>query len=359
MADAVGLKKITTKIKTGLRFNKDILLFAFNATGKTRLSRQFENASEEIKSFYYNAIVEDYFKWDNDQNILLFDKDSWLYSCIEEEGFEQDIFHTFQKFIDIKIEPILNFDTGEVKFQIINEKGKKQFIKISKGEETLFKWSVFYSALYHVLNLLTEKVEDRSEHKFDNMKYIIIDDPISSLDEFKLYTLSLQIIDLMKFVHVKQLNITFLICTHHTLFYNILYNFMKKRNTKRKKKSLFYFMEKHDESTELLLFENKGFLAYHIKSLTEIQKAFDDGTINKYHYNMFRSVLEKSSIFLGYSNWRDLFEDYEDADRLTQVVNMNSHERYVELESEFLTQEQISILKNGFDYFKNKYKIKI
>ena len=133
MADAVGLKKITTKIKTGLRFNKDILLFAFNATGKTRLSRQFENASEEIKSFYYNAIVEDYFKWDNDQNILLFDKDSWLYSCIKEEGFEQDIFHTFQKFIDIKIEPILNFDTGEVKFQIINEKGKKQFIKIYKS----------------------------------------------------------------------------------------------------------------------------------------------------------------------------------------------------------------------------------
>ncbi len=359
MVEAIGLEKITKKVKKDLNSKKDVLLFAFNATGKTRLSRQFENTNESITALYYNALIEDYFSWDNEEHTLTFTTNAWLYKFIKDEGLENDIAATFNTFTDIKIDPLIDFETGNIQFQIINEKSRKEFIKISKGEETLFKWSVFYSALKKVLDILNEKPESRSTDEYNNLKFIVLDDPISSLDEFKIYTLSMQIIEMMRFTHEKNINISFLISTHHTMFYNILYNTMKKRNKKRKIKSLFYMMIKENYNLILTSLNDQGLISYHIKSLLEIHNAFINNTIKKIHYNMFRSVLEKSSIFLGYSNWLDLFQKYENREKLSKIVNMNSHERYAELETEYLTQEQIDEFKNGFDYFIKTYKIKL
>lgn len=56
------------------------LIYAFNGTGKTRLSREFKRLiapknteTEELedakaKILYYNAFTEDLFYWDNDLN---------------------------------------------------------------------------------------------------------------------------------------------------------------------------------------------------------------------------------------------------------------------------------------------------
>ena len=38
---------------------------------------------------------------------------------------------------------------------------------------------------------------------------------------------------------------------------------------------------------------------------------------------------------------------------------MNSHERYVDIETEYITQEQINVFKGGFDYFIEKFNIKL
>lgn len=52
--------------------NKDfILLFAYNGTGKTRLSMEFKEAGKskegiERDTLYFNAFTEDLFHWDND-----------------------------------------------------------------------------------------------------------------------------------------------------------------------------------------------------------------------------------------------------------------------------------------------------
>lgn len=61
--------------------NKKVqLIYAFNGTGKTRLSREFKRLiapknteTEELedakaKILYYNAFTEDLFYWDNDLN---------------------------------------------------------------------------------------------------------------------------------------------------------------------------------------------------------------------------------------------------------------------------------------------------
>lgn len=71
MEEYSSLAEIAQKIKDS---NKKVtLLYAFNATGKTRLSMEFKNLvnnledDEEIKHVvYYNAFTEDLFSWDND-----------------------------------------------------------------------------------------------------------------------------------------------------------------------------------------------------------------------------------------------------------------------------------------------------
>lgn len=354
MSEIIGFENIATHIKNDLDSDKDVLLYAFNATGKTRLSCTFEN-DENIESLSYNAIVEDYFTWDNEEKIMSILTNTWLFNFIKDEYLEKDILFYFNKFTDVKIEPLIDFDTGNVQFLLPDENGNRIAVKISKGEETLFKWSVFYAALKQAVDILSEKQEDRSTDEFNNLKYIIIDDPMSSLDEFKIYTLSMQLIGLIQYVHSKNINVKFLITTHHVMFYNILFNTLKNRNSK----CLFYIMQNIDQNIYLKNLGTSTPISYHLKSLAEIKKAFNTNTIRKNHFNIFRSVIEKSSIFLGYSNWQDLFANYDHKEDLNKIVNMNSHERYMDLETEYLTNEQINIFKDGFDYFINTYKIKL
>lgn len=81
-----------------------ILIYAFNATGKTRLSVEYKNITKNPDSgdhagVYYNAFSEDLFVWDNDnpngeQNIKLDIKSSnliRLHSLITEEDVEKKL----------------------------------------------------------------------------------------------------------------------------------------------------------------------------------------------------------------------------------------------------------------------------
>ena len=72
-----------------------------------------------------------------------------------------------------------------------------------------------------------------------------------------------------------------------------------------------------------------------------------------------RSILEKLSVFLCYDNWQDLFINYQDNKKFEKLINMNSHEKYAELETKYLTQEQINAFTDGFNYFKENYKFNI
>ena len=64
-------------------------------------------------------------------------------------------------------------------------------VKISKGEESCFVWSVFYSLMEEVVNVLNVPEEsDRETNQFNNLEYVFIDDPVSSLDDNHLIELA-------------------------------------------------------------------------------------------------------------------------------------------------------------------------
>lgn len=338
---------------------KDILVYAFNATGKTRLSVLLDKndyEEENIKSLSYNAIVEDYFSWDNEKFTFKIITGTWLFNFINDEGLDGDIIDVFNNFIEVDIKPEIDLTTGEMRFYVTDIGGSKKAVKISKGEERLFQWSVFYSVLKRATDLLAEKEEDRSLKVFNQLKYIVIDDPISSLDDYKVYTLSMQILELIKSVHARKISVKFLLLTHHTLFYNIIFNTLKNRD---KDKVVFYFLNKIDEEYELKDVKNSQLAVSHIVMLKEIKRAIQSNNLRKKDFNKFRSVLEKTSIYLGFEKWQDLFEGYKETEAVQKIINMNSHEKYVEMDTEFLTNEQIQILTSAFNYFVEEYKVQL
>ena len=94
-------------------------------------------------------------------------------------------------------------------------------IKLSKGEESNFIWSIFHTLIEQVVaELNISEPTERSTNEFDELKYIFIDDPVSSLDENHLIQLAVDLAALVK----ESSNIRFVITTHNPLFYNVLYN---------------------------------------------------------------------------------------------------------------------------------------
>ena len=64
-----SLPKLVTRLRDDLNNANYVLLFAYNGTGKTRLSMEFKNAGKRDGSsdtLYFNAYTEDLFAWDND-----------------------------------------------------------------------------------------------------------------------------------------------------------------------------------------------------------------------------------------------------------------------------------------------------
>lgn len=347
-------KKIAESLNT-----KDVLVYAFNATGKTRLSVLLDENDydeDDIKSLSYNAIVEDYFSWDNERVTFKIITGTWLFNIINDEGLDGDIIDVFNNFIEADIKPEIDLTTGEMRFYVTDIDGIKKAIKISKGEERLFQWSVFYSVLKRATELLAEKEEDRSLKVFNQLKYVVIDDPISSLDDYKVYTLSMQILELIKSVHARKISVSFLLLTHHALFYNIIFNTLRNRG---KDSVAFYFLNKIDEEYELKDVKKNQLAVSHIMMLKEIKRAIQSNNLRKKDFNKFRSILEKTSIYLGFEKWQDLFEGYKETEAVQKIINMNSHEKYVEMDTEFLTNEQIQILTSAFNYFVEEYKVQL
>ena len=279
-----------------------------------------------------------------------------MFNFINDEGLDGDIIDVFNNFIEADIKPEIDLTTGEMRFYVTDIGGSKKAVKISKGEERLFQWSVFYSVLKRATDLLAEKEEDRSLKMFNHLKYIVIDDPISSLDDYKVYTLSMQILELIKSVHARKISVSFLLLTHHALFYNIIFNTLRNRG---KDSAAFYFLNKIDEEYELKDVKNNQLAVSHIVMLKEIKRAIQSNNLRKKDFNKFRSVLEKTSIYLGFEKWQDLFEGYKETEAVQKIINMNSHEKYVEMDTEFLTNEQIQILTSAFNYFVEEYKVQL
>lgn len=325
------------------------LLYAFNGSGKTRLSREFkelispknpeiEEEDSKIKILYYNAFTEDLFYWDNDlendsDRKLKIQPNSYTNWVLVEQGQEPNITKHFQRYTNDKLTPRFNvqytvkdkenkdviipaYSEVRFSFETGDESGSND-VKISKGEESCFIWSVFYSLLAQTINVLNVAEEtNRETEQFNDLQYVFIDDPVSSLDENHLIELAVNIAELIK---SSQSNLKFIITTHSPLFFNVLFNEIGNKTC--------YMLSKFEDGTFDLDLKkgdsNKSF-SYHLFLKHTIEEAISNNVIQKYHFTLLRNLYEKTANFLGYPKWSDLLPDDKQT-YYNRVIQFTSH----------------------------------
>jgi hypothetical protein len=332
-----SLTEVAQELKTSGK--KVQLIYAFNGGGKTRLSREFkqliapktdvdENAEGTVlartKILYYNALTEDLFYWDNDlehdtEPKLKIQPNAFTQWVLQEQGQDQNIIAHFQHHTSEKLTPRFSPDFSEVTFSFeLGNEEQTANIKISKGEESNFIWSIFYSLLVQVIGVLNvAEPSERETDQFNQLEYVFVDDPVSSLDENHLIELAVNLAKLIKSSESTALK--FIITTHNPLFYNVLYNEVKAKSgniLRRYEDGTFELEEKKGDS-------NKSF-SYHLYLKQTIELAIQRNEIQRYHFTLLRNLYEKTSNFLGYPQWSDLLPDDKQL-YLQRIINFTSH----------------------------------
>lgn len=366
--------KTLTEIAQQLKdANKKVqLIYAFNGTGKTRLSRAFKDLIApktdaedgqqsdlaQKKILYYSAFTEDLFYWDNDldgdvEPKLKIQPNSFTKWVLDEQGQDRNVTSTFQHYTNDKLTPNFSSDFSEVSFSF--ERGNNErsgYIKLSKGEESNFIWSVFHSLIDQMISELNiAEAEDRSTDVFNYLEYVFIDDPVSSLDDNHLIQLA---VDLAQLVKSNESSVKFIITTHNPLFFNVLCNeFGSDEKTERYSWKSKWFsksrLEKNgDGSSHLAEQPNDSPFAYHLHLISQLEEAIKSGQIEKYHFNLLRNILEKTATFLGYKRWEHLLPETDDGlpnPYAKRIVNFSSHSKHAAEEVSPLKPEEKQVLE--------------
>jgi len=333
------------------RQKKPILIYAFNGTGKTRLANLFYdmNLRDEESSpvcLIYSALFEDAFQWDNTVNELHFMvHDEWLRRLFEDQDLESRIKEIYGRYHFSHFEPFFDVENQLVYFQMATgDDESSDHIKISRAEESLFVWSVYHAVLDSMVDILSDKTENRTTDMFNNVKYIVIDDPVSSIDDTRIVSLAIDLVETVNML--KEFGLKVIILTHHALFFNIVKNIMGDKATPWSPSSSYEGICRKD-------IKDSPF-AYHLFAIALIKQAAENNTIERYHFNLFRAILEKTANFLGYKHYRSLLTG-ENKDEAYRILNIYSHSRIADMEPQDIPSDHKNLFADMFNDFLRRY----
>lgn len=341
--DFADLPTLAAHLRSELIDKKFILLYAYNGTGKTRLSMAFKDIGKQGEgeeatrdTLYFNAFTEDLFTWDNDLDgdsarVLKMNAASRFFVGMETLEMETRIrpfLHRYADFdfkIDYENRDIVfsrrvkneNYVPGSKKLMQMFEFDETTHIKVSRGEENLFIWCFF-------LAIVQLAMDDAEAYQW--VKYIYIDDPITSLDEHNAIAVGNH---LAQFLKRKNHTIKIVISSHHTLFFNVLWNEL--REIDRKKFAPHFLTHTRKTGEYQLSYTGDTPFFHHLTLLQEIWRAKETGAIYTHHFNALRSLLEKSSIFHGHKKFSVCIKQQDDDPDDTlygRLVNILSHGNY-------------------------------
>ena len=368
----MDLKDIAKQIKEAKE--NIFLIYAFNGTGKTRLSIQYkedareqqpdENGKRKQTGVYYNAYSEDLFVWDNDiehseEDIKLRIVPSSLnesHSLIYEDDVRQKLkpYNPKYDFVFHSYEDDPSKGIEYVSFHL-DDKDEKS-IKLSRGEERIFVWCFFLALID------SEGWADKQN------QYIFIDDPVSSLDDHNIFVTAFTLFELIK-KHYETRKI--IITTHHIGFATILGNWLTDpsnpfRGNKGKNKYQLRGLSLDNGEYSFVSFADKAVWLYHLRMLQVLDKAIQDDAddssengIEVYHMAILRQILENISSFLGVGRIGFVLEQIgyskEEADRIALEDNALTHRNVYFPQSDIMVPDNKNLLKDVFNRIIEKY----
>lgn len=351
MTPFTSLNKIALDMRETLKKKKCILLFAYNGTGKTRLAMEFKNAYiNEKDTLYFNAFTEDLFIWNNDLNNdeerkLQLNQEAKYFKGLEGLDIENKIRPILQEFSDFDFR--IDYDEWMIYFErktIINKKEvTHENIKISRGEENTFIWCFFLA----IAQFAIDAKEEGEPYYW--VKYLYVDDPISSLDDSNAISIASNLALKIK----KQDRLKVVISSHHTLFFNILSNELgnaSKYFLKNGKNSCLYQLENIDKDATRF---------YHVAMLQELTKAKETGKVYLYHFNVLRILLEKTAAFHGFNDFIEclMTDDTKiESATLKRIIHAKNHGGYSLFEPVPMTEEDKISFGEILSVFINNYR---
>lgn len=355
------LAALASHLRNEQRAKKFTLIYAYNGTGKTRLSGEFKNLGKRVDdtgitverdTLYFNAFTEDLFSWDNDlvedrHRILRLNVQSEFLGALASTEFDTRIRGLLGRYadFDFRIDTDVHADGRLKRAEVVffrDAEGAASLasavsgIKVSRGEENIFIWCFFLTVVQLML--------DGSE-VYSWVRYVYIDDPISSLDEHNAVMVANHLVQM--FTRTDR-GLRTVISTHHPLFFNVLCNELSRKAQK-------YFLKNGVEAGTFLVddIEGQEFL-HHLSTLAELNNIQKSGALYTHHFNMLRRVMEQTANFFGFGSWRDCVRpEADDTDKTLyeRVINLMSHGDYSVFEAREMMEENKTLFRKIFRQF--------
>ncbi|MBN9360897.1 MULTISPECIES: AAA family ATPase [unclassified Devosia] len=328
-----------------------LLIYAYNRTGKTRLSMEFKDAGKRKNqknptgtpdTLYFNAFTEDLFVWENDldgdsvRRLQLNDKSSF-FDAMAELALEETIAQYLSRYADFEFD-ITYKEFAQAKGTVSKpdfvsfRKGDQVNIKVSRGEQNIFIWCIFMAICERMLD---------GHVSYQGKKYLYIDDPISSLDDNNAISVACDLAKLLRRAASRRdgagapAPIKVIFSSHHALFFNVMCNeFGRKVDDSPAVEHKRYFLHRPSgDGTYTLQATTDTPFFHHVATLAELQRAADPnkGKLYTFHFNALRSIMEKTASFFGHSSiafcLKTLNND-EDRALFNRALNLLSHGAY-------------------------------
>jgi len=332
-----NLRNLAIRLRDDLNNMPVVLLFAYNRTGKTRLSMEFKDAGKRkdpagvADTLYFNAYTEDLFIWENDLNgdsvrHLILNKDSRFFAALTELALDETIDGYLKRYSDI------DFDIDYERWIVSFRKGDQENIKVSRGEQNIFIWCLFMAICERMLD---------GHVSYQSHNYIYIDDPISSLDDNNAVSMACDLAKLLRRAANRQAEngepapMKVIFSSHHALVFNVMCNELGRRvdgEAGIRHKRYFLHRPNGDGRYTLRATEDTPFF-HHVATLAELQRAADPATgiLYTFHFNALRSVMEKTAAFFGHQSMAfclNALDNEEDRALFNRALNLLSHGQY-------------------------------
>lgn len=375
-----NLGKLVTRLRDDLNDADLVLLYAYNRTGKTRLSMEFKDAGKRKHkttnpsgtpdTLYFNAFTEDLFVWENDlegdsvRRLQLNEKSSF-FNAMTELALDETIAQYLSRYADFDFDftykevPAKSGTVSKPDF-VSFRKGDATNIKVSRGEQNIFIWCLFMA--------ICERMLDGHE-SYQGKKYLYIDDPISSLDDNNAISVACDLAKLLRRAATRKdragapAPIKVIFSSHHALFFNVMCNEVGRRaegDAKVTHKRYFLYRPDADGAYTLRATDDTPFF-HHVATLAELQRAADPakGKLYTFHFNALRSVMEKTASFFGHPNMafclRALDND-EDRALFNRALNLLSHGAYAIHEPTEMGEDNQALFRRILDEFITRFE---
>lgn len=363
-----GLGKLVTRLRDDLnnptKLIHLVLLYAYNRTGKTRLSMEFKDAGKSknngtADTLYFNAYTEDLFTWENaldgdSVRHLRLNPDSTFFNGLKDLALDETIAGYLSRYADFDFD--IDYETWKVSFR----KDGAENIKISRGEQNIFIWCLFMAICERMLD---------GHVSYQSNKYLYIADPISSLDDNNAIAVACDLAKLLRRAASRKdqngaaAPIKVVFSSHHALFFNVMCNELgRARDGEPKVPHKRYFLHRpnEDDAFTLRATEDTPFF-HHVATLAELQMAAVPGTgkLYTFHFNALRSIMEKTASFFGHpdiSFCLKALNNEEDRALYNRTLNLLSHGKYAIHEPTEMGEDNKELFRRILRDFTTKFQ---